>query len=135
MPNRFSYQSQDLYYYHGNTSGSFSNYPDYSPYSGIYYRRADHQQTIIEPRQIVKEYMCAYCGSERENNKMKCKNCGATLVKEKEQPRVAPVTIIRKQEVDDAVVQAATKVKTAAKEIVNDTIDSWTNRIRRKLGI
>lgn len=131
MPTRYTYRT-DLYY-DGNASGSFSLYTDPSPYSGTYYRRAEHQQA--EPIQLVKEYVCAYCGSERENNKMKCKSCGAALVKEKEQPRVMPVTVIRKEEFDDAVVETAAKVKTAAKEIVNDTIDSWSGRIRRKLGI
>lgn len=129
MPD-YTYKSEERYtlYYNG-TSGSVSAYAGSGTSGYEWYKPTEHERTIIKP----KEYMCAYCGSERKNDNTKCANCGAKKITEKEEPRQPKVTPIRKVMVDDAISRAAET--TAAEDVVHETIETWKDRLKRKLRL
>lgn len=86
------------------------------------------------PRAQIK-YVCAYCGSDRANDDSKCINCGATKAKEKHIPRKPRLTPIQRIVVDDAVVRVAEHAADAVEDVVHSTVDSWKNKLKRKLGL
>lgn len=128
MPD-YTYKSESRIMYYDGASGSYISPVISGAFGSDWYKPAEHERTIIKP----KEYVCAYCGSDRKNDGVKCQNCGAKKIKEKEEPRQPKITPIRKVTMDDAISRTAEHV--AAEDVVHETIDTWKDRLKRKLRL